>query len=83
MEVKSSTSNSRVTVMATNAMQVLSRVLHKGMPWLSRLENGCGADIPHKNSVAPKHQQQESHSPEKRKSTVKDEEVYIHYTKHV
>jgi len=40
--------------MATNARQVLSRVLDKGLPRLSRFENGCGADIPHKNSVAPK-----------------------------
>jgi len=40
--------------MATNARQVFSRALDKGMPRLSRLENGYGADIPHKNSIAPK-----------------------------
>jgi len=40
--------------MATNARQVLSRALDKGMPWLSRLGIGCGADIPHKNSIVPK-----------------------------
>jgi hypothetical protein len=79
-EVKSSESSSRAACIATNARQVLSRVLDIGMPWLSRLWIGCGADIPHKNSIAPKPQQQESHGPERGKSTVK-EEVSIHFTK--